>query len=513
MQLAPHRPLLHLSLLSLCASLACTPIPGDIGFLTEETGSGASDGATTGESGSSLGASTGAETSDSEGGSNASGDSETEGIDCENPGYEPTCAEDVDNDGIPLCVDNAPDHYNPDQLDIDQDGFGDVMDLCPASPDQINSADKDKDGVGDNCDRCRAADYNELADQEGVPAYLRVRNIPLQGDLDHDGIGDVCDNCVAVANCEGFDAMNPATENDLPVNPENPETCQTPSSEHAMLGAACVVDGVPLQLPEAAGPVGYGPDDDLDQDGLPNISDLCPRQPVAAQACESDADCPEHSACAGQRCNHRDPDGDMVGTRCDTCPFVANPEQVTDGGAEADDPDGDFVGSACELHCDERKNPRPIAHYPVSVGGYCCVATWYDKVVHYSPDGLVLLPDCEGDPDCHPLPASVMSTPGVLTPPPGCEAALAEAGLSLESHAPLDLADPLVNNDIDVLRSYACLMPPLDHDFDGIADSCDLCPFAFDPNNEPYIDNEGKLWPDYGKYCNGDYDPKVYCAP
>ncbi len=510
MQLALHRSLLPL--LPLCASLACTPTPGDIGYLTEETGASESAGTTSGGVNTTLGESAGLETSDSEG-SGPTSSSETEGIDCENPGYEPTCAEDVDKDGVALCVDNAPDHYNPDQLDTDQDGFADVADLCPASPGQINGADKDKDGVGDNCDRCRANidDYNELADAEGVPAYLRVRNIPLQGDLDHDGVGDVCDNCVTVANCEGFDAMNPATENELPVDPEDPETCQTPASEHAMLGAACVVVGVPLQLPEAAGPVGYGPDDDLDQDGLSNIDDLCPRQPVAAQACESDADCPEHSACAGQRCNHRDPDGDQVGTRCDTCPFVANPEQVTEGGAELDDPDGDFVGSVCELACDERVNPRPIAHYPVSVGGYCCVATWYEKVVHYNPDGLVVLPDCEGAPDCHQLPASVVNAPGVITPPPGCETALAEAGLTLEEHAPLHIDDPSVGGDLDVWRSYACLMPPLDQDFDGLADSCDLCPFAFDPNNEPYVDGEGKLGADYGRYCNGDYDPAVSC--
>ena len=41
---------------------------------------------------------------------------------------------------------------------------------------------------------------------------------------------------------------------------------------------------------------------------------------------------------------------------------------------------------------------------------------------------------------------------------------------------------------------------------DGHGDVCDLCPFAFDPNNEPYINENQRLFPDAGKYCNGAYD-------
>ncbi|MCA9713456.1 MAG: thrombospondin type 3 repeat-containing protein, partial [Myxococcales bacterium] len=335
--------------------------------------------------------------------------------------------------------------------------------------------------------------------------------------------GDVCDNCVAIANCEDHDAMNPATENDLPEYPGAADPCQTPWEGHAMIGDACVSEGAPVQLPGAAGPVGFGPDDDWDQDGLRNTIDYCPRQPKPLELCVDEEDCPEDSTCSDGVCNHLDPDGDLVGTICDTCPFVANPEQRAEGGAELDDPDGDFIGSVCELDasCSERPNPRPVAHYPISVGGYCCVATWYEKAgplepngVH-DPNGVELLPDCAGygEGDCRELPPSVVATPGVVEVPPGCEQALADSDLPISQRVFMDVSHPLVNGDVDVWRSYECLLPPLDQDFDGVADACDLCPFAFDPANQPYVDGGGELWPDLGKYCNGEYHPKFACEP
>jgi len=68
----------------------------------------------------------------------------------------PKCKEDVDQDDVQLSCDNAPNVFNPDQEDIDRDGIGDVIDLCPTVPGAANnSADSDKDGVGNDCDNCR----------------------------------------------------------------------------------------------------------------------------------------------------------------------------------------------------------------------------------------------------------------------------------------------------------------------------------------------------------------------
>ena len=46
-------------------------------------------------------------------------------------------------------------------------------------------------------------------------------------------------------------------------------------------------------------------------------------------------------------------------------------------------------------------------------------------------------------------------------------------------------------------------------DFDGVGDKCDLCPYAFDPDNSLYKDENNKVWPSYGKYCRGVWDPEA----
>jgi hypothetical protein len=100
---------------------------------------------------------------------------------------------DTDSDGdlVPDCVDNCPSTYNPNQLDVDQDGFGDICDGCPFDAGKtspgicgcgVSDMDSDGDLVPDCVDNCPA-----------------VAN-PLQVDVDGDGHGDVCDNCVNVAN-------------------------------------------------------------------------------------------------------------------------------------------------------------------------------------------------------------------------------------------------------------------------------------------------------------------------
>ena len=100
---------------------------------------------------------------------------------------------DADGDGVADTDDNCPFTPNPDQVDFDNDGFGDSCDLdddndgvldandqCPgtAPSTQVNSAgcpDADGDGVADSNDNC--------------PSVVN----PGQLDTDHDGLGDDCD--------------------------------------------------------------------------------------------------------------------------------------------------------------------------------------------------------------------------------------------------------------------------------------------------------------------------------
>ena len=363
---------------------------------------------------------------------------------------ESNCAADRDGDDFPYQCDNAPEHANPDQGDMDFDSIGDIVDLCPTVQSLHNSFDSDRDGIGTECDRCPRPASNYLAAGGGNldPAFT-FRAMPDQGDADGDGIGDACDNCVQTPNCLGY-GEGLVHELGIQLDIEDPD-CQA-DIDGDYIGNAC--EGT--MGPGAAGPVGFGPDDDFDQDGLANSVDGCVRLPVSSG-----------------RTQHLDSDADGLGDRCDNCPFTANPDQADD--------DSDAVGDACEAPgCLTRANPRRMGFFDESAGGMCCT-TVHDGSPMFDPDGNPLaVTDLPAQPT------------GVLTLPPGCSG---EAN-------PVTLDD--VANDDD-LWDYLCLMPQWDQDYDGIPDACDLCPFAFDPTNAPFVDSNGMTWPNDGAYCNGDY--------
>lgn len=441
--------------------------------------------------------------SPSEGGSETTGGTDTDvPLECEDVVPPIPCSWDADQDAITFQCDNAPHVFNPSQLDVDSDGLGDVIDLCPTVAEgATNSADSDHDGIGNACDSCPSptAVYNIATPTE--PGQL-VRNIPDVGDADGDGIGDACDNCVIVPNCGSYEPTSPWAPGD-PIDRDDPSQCQR-DDDQDMIGDACVGS----QAPEAAGPVGWLASDDFDQDGLENQVDFCMRLPLVERiACDDDGDCPG-SECGTTTgvCNHPDTDADLVGDACDTCAFVPNGDQAEEGIAQVDDEDQDFVGGACEAGCSTAADAAPMAFYSEVSEGLCCTTALLEVDGDLTlaaagrplldPDGLPVRIECSDAQidahECKRLPEAVASMPGILTMPPGCTA----------PGQPLELV-----GDTDPLAYWSsrCELPQLDQDFDGVGDRCDTCPLAFDPELIPYVDAQGRVWPIDGKYCNGDY--------
>lgn len=249
--------------------------------------------------------------------------------------------------------DNCPTIYNPDQQDLDCDGYGDLCDNCvyvPNGIDEDDNANDDEDCFGNACDNCPEVDN------------------PDQRDTDIDGVGDVCDNCLLTFNPGQADSeVDPVTGEPSPDywgdECDNCPATYNPFQEdddNDQVGSLC--DNCPFV---------YNPDQaDSDGDGLGDACDNCPDLSTTDQA-DRDGDgvgdeCDNCSAFAnpdqadrdidgiGDVCdncasyynpNQEDDDGDRVGDTCDGCPFDPDPDQA--------DRDGDGRGDICDTCPDD----------------------------------------------------------------------------------------------------------------------------------------------------------------
>ncbi|MBU8933391.1 MAG: HYR domain-containing protein [candidate division Zixibacteria bacterium] len=178
---------------------------------------------------------------------------------------------DPDGDGLPNWDDNCPALANPDQVDTDGDGEGDLCDQC---------TDSDNDGAGD------PGFADNICSDDNCPDIPN----PLQNDTDIDGVGDVCDECT---DTDGDGFGNPGyAANNCPVDncPDKSNPDQYDSNSDGVGDECCCY--------------GRHGNVDGDPDDLVNISDLT-RLVSYLFVGESILSCPAEANITG------DPDGDI----------------------------------------------------------------------------------------------------------------------------------------------------------------------------------------------------------
>jgi hypothetical protein len=413
---------------------------------------------------------------------------------------------DTDEDGVADNIDNCPSIANPDQEDLDGDGFGDVCDDdadgdgiasaedCDDLDAQIGAAtvwyaDTDGDGYGDNANSTVACDQpvgyvadNTDCDDGNPEINPGATDIPNDGidqncdgsdnvlDTDEDGVADNIDNCPSIANPdqEDLDGDDIGDVCDDDADGDGIASAEDCDDMDAQIGAATVWyadtdgDGYGDNANSTVAcdqPVGYVADNTDCDDGNPEIN------PGATDIPNDGID----QNCDGSD-NVLDTDEDGVADNIDNCPSIANPDQ--------EDLDGDDIGDVCDDDADGDgiASAEDCDDMDAQIG----VATkWYADA-----DG-----DGFGDPN---------ATKSACDQPENYVADNTDCDDDESSIFPG--ATEIANDGIDQDCDGQDLIVVIDTDGDGVADNVDNCPNTAN-TDQADLDNDG-----IGDVCDDDAD-------
>ncbi len=243
------------------------------------------------------------------------------------------------------------------ELDTDQDGIIDELDLCPqeAGLESLDGCpDTDEDGI---------ADYKDLCPE--IFGTLALKGCP---DTDGDGVSDVDDECpnmpgsVNNSGCPDNDADSDGIPNDLDRCP----TVAGPASNGGCPETDTDGDGTPDNVDEC--PNSLGPKNtlgcpDQDEDGIRDIDDRCPSVPGSV----TNNGCPDEDV---------DSDGDGVPDNIDKCPnraglsiYAGCPDTDGDGIDDSRDACPNEAGIASNRGCPQAEEPAREALRDIDTDG------------------------------------------------------------------------------------------------------------------------------------------------